>query len=296
MDIGAFGKGKGKQGKDRHGKGKGKGKQRQQGQQGQQRQQGRDRSTDKDKNKDSIECWNCGKRGHFSKDCWSKKNTNRNGSKGMHKSKNAMDAHNLDSTKPASVEPEVEIGGFDMSCLDVDALQHQESEWIKIGVDTCAGKTAWPQSVTYGKKLPGHVDLTFRTATGELVKSGERLYVEGCDDWGVNLRVRGVQAPVCKPLLSVGECTAMGGVTVLYGDKGYMFHKGSSCEENRCADPEGDERFTKLRLYSCVQREQCVQHQHETEKKTRLMQRHCPRTQTIVLQGLASRVRTRKTG
>ena len=31
----------------------------------------------------------------------------------------------------------------------------------------------WPQSVTYGKMLPGHVDFTFRTATGELVKSGE---------------------------------------------------------------------------------------------------------------------------
>ena len=42
----------------------------------------------------------------------------------------------------------------------------------------------WSQSVTYGKKLPGHVDLTFRTATGELVKSGERLYVEGYDELG----------------------------------------------------------------------------------------------------------------
>ena len=41
------------------------------------------------------------------------------------------------------------------------------------------------------------------------------MYVEGCDDWGVNLRVRGVQAPVCR-------------VTVLYGDKGYMFRKGSN--------------------------------------------------------------------
>ena len=69
-----------------------------------------------------------------------------------------------------------------MSFLDVDALQQQGSEWIKIGVDTGAGKTAWPQSVTYGKKLPGHVDLTFRIATGELFKSGERLYAEGCDD------------------------------------------------------------------------------------------------------------------
>ena len=70
-----------------------------------------------------------------------------------------------------------------MSFLDVDALQQQGSEWIKIGVDTGAGKTAWPQSVRLGKKLPGHVDRTFRTATGELVKSGDRLYVEGCDGW-----------------------------------------------------------------------------------------------------------------
>ena len=60
----------------------------------------------------------------------------------------------------------------------------------------------------------------------------------------------------------------MGGVTVLYGDKGYLFHKGSNiAKKNRCVDPEGGERFTTLRLYSCVQREQCVQHLHETERK-----------------------------
>ena len=54
------------------------------------------------------------------------------------------------------------------------------------------------------------------------------MQIEGCDDWGSNLKIRGVQAPVCKPLLSVGEYTTKGGVTVLYGDKGYMFHKGSN--------------------------------------------------------------------
>ena len=97
---------------------------------------GRDKSKDKDKNKDSIECWNCGKRGHYSKNCWSKKDANKGGSKGKHRTKNATDAHNLDSTKPANAEPEVETGGFDMSFLDVDAVQQQESEWIKIGVDT----------------------------------------------------------------------------------------------------------------------------------------------------------------
>ena len=142
---------------------------------------------------------------------------------GKHKPKHATDAHNFDSTKSANVEPEVEIGGFNMCHFDANAVEVREFEWIKIGADTGAGKTAWPQSVTYGKMIPGDNDLTFRTTTGELVKAGKRLHVEGCDDF----RVRGVQAPVCKPLLSVGECTTMGGVTV-YGDKGYMFHRGSN--------------------------------------------------------------------
>ena len=52
-----------------------------------------------------------------------------------------------------------------MSYLDADAVEVRESGWIKIGVDTSAGKMAWPQSVTYGKRIPGDVDFTFRTAT-----------------------------------------------------------------------------------------------------------------------------------
>ena len=135
---------------------------------------------------------------------------------------------NLDSTKPANGKPEAEIGGFDMSYFNVDAVEVRESERIKIGVDTGAGRTAWPQTATYGKRRPGDVDLTFRTATREHAKSGRRLGVEGCDHWRVKLRVRGVQASVCKPLLPVGEYTTMGGVAVMYGDNGYLFHKGSN--------------------------------------------------------------------
>ena len=81
-------------------------------------------------------------------------------------------------------------------------------------------------------RRPGDSDLTFRTATGELVKGGKRLHVEGCDDWGSNLKVRGVQSPVCKPVLSIGEYTTTGGVIVLYCDKCYMFHEGSNVAKN----------------------------------------------------------------
>ena len=72
------------------------------------------------------------------------------------------------------------------------------------------------------------MNLTLRTATGKLVKLGKRLCGEGCNAWRGNLQVRGVQAPVCKPLLSVGEYTTMGGAAVMYGDKGYLFRKGSN--------------------------------------------------------------------
>ena len=96
----------------------------------------------------------------------------KSGSKGKHKPKNA-DAHNLDS-KPSIVEPEVEIDECSINYFNVDALQQESekmrgSEWIKIGVDTGAGKTAWPQSITYGTTILGDSDLTFRTTTGELV-------------------------------------------------------------------------------------------------------------------------------
>ena len=209
MDIGTFGKGKGKQSKGTHGEGKGKGKQGQQGQHGQ------DKDKSKDKNKDSIECWNCGKRGHYSV------GTGRTPTKVVRRV----------NTNPR------------MQMLTILTRNHQMLNQKSKSVDStfltlmltllkCEGlngsRSESTQSITYGKTIPGDSDLTFRTATGELVKGGKQMQIEGCDDWGSNLKIRGVQATVCKPLLSVGEYTTMGGVTVLYGDKGYMFHKGSN--------------------------------------------------------------------
>ena len=154
------------------------------GKQGQQGQHGQDKDKTKDKNKDSVECWNCGK-------TWTllerllEQEEHQGGSKGKYKPKNA-DAHNLDS-KPPLAEPEVDIDEFSMTYLNIDTVQEfekmQGSEWIKIGVDTGAGKTAWPQSITYGTTIPGDSDLAFRTATGERVKGGERMQIVVVDDW-----------------------------------------------------------------------------------------------------------------
>ena len=79
----------------------------------------------------------------------------------------------------------------------MDAVEVRESEKIKIGVDTGAGKTAWPQTATYGKRRPGDVDLTFRTATGEHAKSGRRLGVEGCATMGESIPEFEVSKRLC---------------------------------------------------------------------------------------------------
>ena len=168
----------------------------------------------RDKNKGSIECWNCGKRGLYTGSIVGARRTGPTMVVQRERTKTRTQRIYAILTRqsPANSDPEVDMGGFGMSHFnDVNAVEVRELEWIKIGVGAGAGKTAWPRSATYGKRL------TFSTAAGELVKSGTRLCVEGCGDWRVNLRVRGVQAVVCKTKFSVGEHTTMGGVAVVYG-------------------------------------------------------------------------------
>ena len=161
MDIRAFGKGKGKQGK---GTARAKAKASKESKERTDRTRTRARTRARIRLNVGIADVDT-----IRKNCWGKKNT-KGGSKGKHKPKNA-DAHNLDS-KPSIAEPEVEIDEVSMTHLNVDALQEFEKmrERVKIGVDTGAGKTAWPQSITYGTTMRGDSDLTFRATTGELVK------------------------------------------------------------------------------------------------------------------------------
>ena len=81
-------------------------------------------------------------------------------------------------------------------------------------------------------------------------------------------RVRGVQALVCQPLLSVGEYTTIGGVAIMYGDKGYLFHKGSNVAKNIEAWIQKEISSSHFHCCTvCVQREQREQYLHEAERK-----------------------------
>ena len=141
-----------------------------------------------------------------------------------------------------------------MNYIDADAVEVRASEWMKIEVDTGAWKTAWPQSVTGGRTIPGDSDFIFRTATGELIKSDKRLYAEGRDEWRVNVRVRGVPRRWCVSHCCLLEITRRW-VEFEWWRRFPVPQRLDCCEENRCVDPEGDEGFTVQRLHSCVQRE-----------------------------------------
>ena len=69
------------------------------------------------------ECWKCGKRGHFSKECWGKKNTNKGDSR-------------------PNVEPEVEIVGFNMFYLDAptEEVRKKARNKIRVGKDGMASE------------------------------------------------------------------------------------------------------------------------------------------------------------
>ena len=125
--------------------------------------------------------------------------------------------------------------------LDVDALQQQESEWIKIGVDTGAGKTAWPQSVTYGKKLPGLLTSLSAQRLESLSNVARDCTLKVVATIGVTSEFEGSSAGVNHCCLL--ESTRRWVESLLYGDK--MLHvpqRIECCQESRCVDPpEGDE-------------------------------------------------------
>ena len=146
MDIGAFGKGKGKQGK-----------------QGQQGQHGQYKDKSADTTRKAVGAWGTPTM------VVRMENTNPRMQMLTILTRNHLllnqKSKSMNSTRVVST----------LTHFNNKSLRGCEgSEWIKIGVDTGAGKTSWPQSITYWKKLPGHDDLALRTATGELVKSGER--------------------------------------------------------------------------------------------------------------------------
>ena len=114
------GKGKGK-GKDPKGKGKGKDSK---GKKGGHSQGGYQKTGKGAADKSHIQCHNCGKYGHYARDCWSpKKEAPKGGGKGDHGGKGGKGPRKWNGNGANSLdEPEGETGPKETACLDLGCL------------------------------------------------------------------------------------------------------------------------------------------------------------------------------
>ena len=216
-------------------KGKGKGKNEGKNSSWEQRKD-KGKTSEKDRGKEDRECWNCGKKGHLSKDCWSKKSDAKGargtGHKGKGKGK-SKSAHTFEAevTGAATDEPETEMGVLDMLRLDAGKTGKNDGErngrYTLVNVDTGAGASAWPSDWS-AKPLSSSRGIRFRTATGEYVEGGRDVQVTATDEYDQKVRFKAVATGVHKPLLSAGEIVDKGNMILLYADGGYLFKADSA--------------------------------------------------------------------
>ena len=94
-------------------------------------------------------------------------------------------------------------------------------EWTKFNLDTGAAQTAIPIAWDSIRTEAGG-EVTFKTASGELVQSeGTGVYF-GTDENGTRCKVSGPRAGVHKPLVSAHKCLSKGRLAVLDEHGGYI--------------------------------------------------------------------------
>ena len=183
--------------------------------------------------KTTAECHKCGKKGHFAKDCWSKGGGKAGQGKG--KGSGKRDASALGEEE----EPEDEVGMFDISPMGHSpGPEGCTLGWVKVNLDTGAARSVFPEDVKYGERTEED-SINFKTATGEIVPSKGGLVVLARDEWGRRTRFTGLRAPVHKPLLAAGQVTDKGNSVWLSGDRGHIVEKDSHVQ--RCMQKAFDE-------------------------------------------------------
>ena len=168
-------------------------------------------------------CGFCGKYGHMKRDC-----------RKLQASKGGKPAHSLEAGGSAQGreqsnavnEPAAEPTF--LSCLDLCALEvgKESSKSVRIGVDSCAGVSVWPENLHPKKMIQtpeSKSGLCYQGAGSqhEVRDLGARTYFleTPAGIHGINVRVANVR----KPLLSVGDLNDHGfSVHFIAGGPAYM--------------------------------------------------------------------------
>lgn len=206
---------------------------------------GQTASTDKNK---EVECWNCGKKGHRSAECWSKPRAQANpaaaaaahpkgggkskpqkgGHAGRGKGANSLEeqAHDGDVQQPA-LAGSLELGAFGSDGVaGAYRSPHLDPQgWLRWTYDTGAAITAFPVDACMGTETEPNA-ANYKTASGELIPDQGGLCVRGLSESGHGIVLEGRKADVHKPLVSAGMVAKKGHVVVLDNDGGYILPRG----------------------------------------------------------------------
>ena len=221
---------------------------------------GRSQAASTDKNKE-IECWNCGKKGHRSSECWAKPKAqaspgaaaattafNRHGKSphqaggsgggrgkkggrgGRGKGANSLDeeahAHDDDVQQPALAGSlELSSFGFEGAAGAFHSPHLDPEGWLRWTYDTGAAITAFPVDARIGIETEPNA-ASYKTASGELIPDQGGLRVQGLSESGRDVTLEGRKADVHKTLVSAGLVAKKGHVTVLDNDGGYILPRG----------------------------------------------------------------------
>lgn len=229
MDVDSFSRKGGKKGGKGDGRGNNKGGKNKNG-----------KGTKGQQNVGDRECWNCGKKGHLSAECWSKPRGNQPSAKGPHseggkhqpnstskgkKYGKGKGASSLEDEAQGEFQEPVLAGSFELSAVDENRrvrFAHLNAEgWLRWTYDTGAAITAFPLDASMGIETPPN-GASYKTASGELIPDHGGLSVRGSSESGYNVILNGRKADVHKTLVSAGMVHKKGHVAFLDAEGGYL--------------------------------------------------------------------------
>ena len=195
-------------------------------------------------------CDICGKTGHLKKDCWSKPNGGKGSGdkggkgkggkskgKGKGKSAGSFEVDGNENQEWTETAENAEADGTWLASLDKvtkakDNVKVKElgavdagNGWIKCNFDTGAADTAIPKTLATGTL--GTSDVTYKTASGELVPGYGPGVLAGNDENGVGRKLGGEFTEVHKILASAAAVHSKGHFSLLEAGGGYVIPVGS---------------------------------------------------------------------